>query len=373
MAKVLIFAYFVKNLIEMRSAEGIVAISIPFTAGAAMSAAMQQGGGETCIWMAAASCVILAVLLPLSCLKGNGSAFILSSYFFLGVLCHASSACGISTGSDAAWAEDWMAKFCGLIDSLDFKHDSTGPLIRSLLTGRRYGLDRHVMDGFRKSGASHILALSGLHLGILYGILKRALSVLGNTRPVCVIRSLILIAASAFYMSVTGASPSMVRAFLFITVGELSRMFPGRRRSNMSTYCTALTVQLCISPQVISSTGFQLSYLAMLGIFTLFPTLNSWYPSSTGFDPLKKIWTSAALSISCQFFTAPLVWFRFHSFPTYFLLTNIVALPLAEALMLSAAGTLSLAAAGRCPEIAKGLTDFLGQTLISCLEIIGSL
>lgn len=372
MAKVLIFAYFVKNLIEMRRAEDIVAISIPFTAGVAVAAALQPGGGDD-IWMAAFSSAVLAFLFPMICRSGDRSALVLGTYFMLGLLCHATSSYGISSIHESLWAEKALAKFCNLIDSLDFRHESTGPLVKALLTGQRSDMDKNIVEWFRASGASHILALSGLHLGVIYGILRRGLSLFGNSCPASIIRSMIIIGISALYVLITGASPSIVRAFLFITIRELSRLLPGRRHSDRNTYCTALTIQLCICPTVISSIGFQLSYLAMLGIFSLFPVLDSWYPPSPRFNPLRKMWSAMALSISCQVFTAPLVWLRFHNFPKYFLLTNLIALPITGALITSASFTILLAAFGLYPEMAKGLTDLLGQALITCLNIISSM
>lgn len=373
MTKVLIFAYFVKNLIEMRGAGGIVAISIPFTAGTMVAALMPPGGGETYLLMALCGSAIVAVLCSRICLPGERKAELLVTFFILGMVGYASAALAISVRETPQWAESALEKFCALLDSIDFGDSATGPLVKALLTGRKNGLDSSVVDSFRESGASHVLALSGLHLGVLYGILKKVLSVLGNSRTASVIRSILVIAASAFYMVMTGASPSIVRAFLFITAGEISRQLPGRRRSHLNIFCTALTVQLCINPLIISSVGFQLSYLAMLGILTLFPELSSWYPEPAGYDPVRKIWKSLSLSISCQAFTAPLVWYKFHSFPTYFLLTNLIALPLVEALIVCALATAAMSAAGWCPETVKGLTDFLGRTLVSSLETISCL
>jgi len=364
---------FAKNLIEMRRAEGIVAVSIPFTAGVASAAMLQPGGGENGLWIALCCSAILAFLFPLACMKGRRQVPILGVYFILGVLCHTSALYGIQLKPAPSWIREALSGFCNLIDSIDFRNSTTGPLVKALLTGQRDGMDRSIVESFRASGASHILALSGLHLGILYGILGKMLSFTGNSRPARIIKSTVIIAFSTFYFIITGAAPSLVRAFLFITIGELSRLLPGRRRSNMNTYCMALTIQLCVNPLSISSLGFQLSYLAMLGIFIVFPKINAWYPPSSRFDPLRFIWTSMSMSISCQVFTAPLVWLRFKSFPVYFLLTNLISLPLTELLVISAVVTVLLSAAGCCPDIAKSLTDFLGQTLISALNIIGSM
>ena len=81
----------------------------------------------------------------------------------------------------------------------------------------------------------------------------------------------------------------------------------------------------------------------------------------------------AALSISCQVFTAPLAWLRFHSFPTYFLLTNLLALPLTGALMGTSLLTLGLEAIGLCPPLLLTATDFLARLLLWILTVISSM
>ena len=168
------------------------------------------------------------------------------------------------------------------------------------------------------------------------------------------------------------ASPSIVRAFLFIFLNETARI-ACRPRDPLRILTTALLFQLVITPSAITSTGFQLSYLAMAGIFLLYPVLDGWYPKGLRFDPVRKIWEAAALSISCQVFTGPLAWFRFHTFPTYFLLTNLFALPFTTLLMGSAVATLVLRGIHCCPGILVRATDWLCQALVWILQVISSM
>ena len=111
----------------------------------------------------------------------------------------------------------------------------------------------------------------------------------------------------------------------------------------------------------------------MAGIFLLFPILEGWYPKGSRYDPVRKVWEAAALSISCQVFTGPLAWFRFHSFPTYFLLTNLFALPLTTLLMGSAVTTLVLQGIHCCPGFLLHATDWLCRTLVWILQVISSM
>lgn len=348
----------------------IVAISIPFSAGV-ITAALLPPGSDALWTVAGGSSLAAAVLLRVACGRGPRTGAILALFYCLGLFCFASRAvAGPAPGAFRRFAERPLGGLLEAIDGAGFPHGSTAALLKALLAGRREGLDRASMEAFRAAGASHILALSGLHLGILCGILQKGLAWTGRSRTAGVLRSTAAIAFSAGYLGMTGASPSLVRAFLFILLGELSRLLPGRRRRPMNIFCAALTLQLAVSPAVVRSLGFQLSYLAMLGIHLVFPRLDAWYPKSVRWDPLRRIWSTAALTLACQAFTAPLVWLRFRSFPKYFLLTNLVALPLTEAFIFCSLPAVLWPA---CPQGIKNLADGIGQSLLAFLGTVATI
>lgn len=351
----------------MDGAGDIVAVSIPFAAG------ILAGGLLTQAALAPFACPVAAagaVAVFASSRKCNIGLSILT-FFALGVFCRVSD--GILPSPAPAFRLPGAEPLKTLINALPFSCGDTAPLLTALLTGDRSGLSHELTASFRGAGASHILALSGLHLGVIYGIIRKTTAPMGNTRPAKILRCCITILLCGAYAAMTGATPSIVRAFLFISIEELLRLSPGRSRSRISILCTAMTVQLAVSPGVIDTLAFQLSYLAMLGIFTLFPLLEGWYPGNGSFDPMRKVWNSAALSISCQTFTAPLVWIRFHTFPKYFLLTNILALPLSELLIVCGLVSIALVAAGLpCVAFIK-TTDFLARALCECLRIISEM
>ena len=263
------------------------------------------------------------------------------------------------------------------IDAIPYPSETTGPLVKALLTGDKSDLTKEITGIFRDSGASHILALSGLHLGVLYILLARLTAPLGNSPWIRRLRYSLIIVAALFYSIMTGATPSIIRAFLFITINETAKLL-GRKREPVRVLLAALTVQLALKPDVISSVGFQLSYMAMAGIFLLYPTLERIYPAPSGsrlsrFNPFRKIWNAAMLSISCQIFTGPIAWHYFHTFPKYFILTNLVALPLTSAIMTLSVATIALSFLGICPEPLVILNDHAMQALVFCLEIISGL
>ena len=269
-------------------------------------------------------------------------------------------------------AETTVWRVRSFIDSLPFQHPETAALLKALLTGDRSGLSAQTVAVFRKSGASHLLALSGLHMGILYLLFDWATKLGGKAPAVQKTRAVLLISAAGFFTLMAGAGPSLVRAFLFILLNEVLAL--GRRpRKATTVFCLALLFQLILQPGVIRSLGFQLSYLALAGILLLYPTLESWYPAGSRFNPFRRIWQAAALSISCQVFTAPLVWIRFHTFPSFFLLTNLMAIPVTTVLMGMAVATLGLSALGICPGLLYTATDGLSRLLVNILEIIATL
>ena len=355
----------------MAEAKSIESLSLFFTAGAAAGTLLAgSSAGPVC-----------ALILPLAALpfflrrkllkqssKAIGALFC-ATFLLLGVFC-ALNASMIPRRGIPAFMENSAEGLRFIIGSIPFRSPSTAPLLQALFTGDRSSLSPELTAAFRQSGASHILALSGLHMGIIYMVFDRLSRLLGRSPAARYVRFFLMISAAGFFTVMTGAAPSIVRAFLFILINEILNL-TGRPRKAVRVLCLALLVQLVLQPEVISTIGFQLSYLAMGGIFILYPVMEKWYPETK--SPLRWVWKSAALAISCQVFTAPLIWFRFHTFPRYFLLTNLMALPLTTALMTSALVTIVLAACGVMPGVIIGLTDGLCGLLTGILEIIASL
>lgn len=398
----------------MTETADIKPLALAFTFGAASGLLLSRISMHAA-YISSATSLLVALTLTLITSADRRQAEILLLFLTAGVFCAATSTL-TSLGAVAGKPlfAGLAADFRSMISSIPFPHEGTAPLVNALLTGDRSSLDSSVMNSFRDSGASHILALSGLHLGIIYGILLKVTSIFGKHPTVKAVRSLIIISLCGIYTLATGASPSLVRAFLFILVNETARL-THRSNNPLRVYCAALFIQTAINPQVISSTGFQLSYLAMAGIFLLYPALKKWYPQeeaagdmliekgaglteSDGLESVmidkgccrarrcwtswmkaivsaapRKIWDAAALTISCQVFTGPLAWWKFGTFPKYFLLTNLLSLPLTSAVMLLSVSTSVLFAIGICPDFLISLTDSSASLLLFIMKVISSM
>ena len=399
----------------MTETADIKPLALAFTFGAASGLLLSRISMHAA-YISSATSLLVALTLTVITSADRRQAEILLLFLTAGVFCAATSTL-TSLGAVAGKPlfAGLAADFRSMISSIPFPHEGTAPLVNALLTGDRSSLDDSVMNSFRDSGASHILALSGLHLGIIYGILLKVTSIFGKHPTVKAARSLIIISLCGIYTLATGASPSLVRAFLFILVNETARL-THRSNNPLRVYCAALFIQTAINPQMISSTGFQLSYLAMAGIFLLYPALKKWYPQeeaagdmliengaglteSDGLEGVmidkgcccrarrcwtswmktivsaapRKIWDAAALTISCQVFTGPLAWWKFGTFPKYFLLTNLLSLPLTSAVMLLSVSTSVLFAIGICPDFLISLTDSSASLLLFIMKVISSM
>ena len=356
----------------MAEAKSIEALAVHFTAGAAAGALLLRTSADPCI-LSGGLFLVLASLVAVV-LRKERNALLFPAFLLCGTVCVLTDS--FAGGGTETLLERWAAvpamRLRAFIDTIPFPSERTAPLLKAFLTGDRSGLSRETVQTFRNSGASHLLALSGLHMGILYLLLTNLLRPIGNSPEAKGFRYAVILSGAGLFTLMTGASPSIVRAFLFIVLNETARLLH-RPRSPLRVLSAALLIQLAFTPSAIQSTGFQLSYLAMAGIFLLYPVLESWYPAGFRFDPVRRIWQAAALSISCQVFTGPLAWYRFHTFPTYFLITNLLAMPLTTLLMGTAVATVLLQGLGCCPAFLVQATDALAQTLMNVLEIISSM
>ncbi len=197
-------------------------------------------------------------------------------------------------------------------------------LAAGLVLGITDGIDNELIAAYSSTGTLHVLAVSGLHVGILYGIVLLLLKPLTKSKAGPWLIATISVTVLWAYAFVTGLSPSVLRAvtmFSFLAIAK-----PGGHRTNIyNTLALSAFIILWYDPFFIMSVGFQLSYLAVLGIVYIQPALyNLLNPTNRILD---EVWKVSAVSIAAQISTFSLSLFYFHQFPNYFLFSNLVAIP----------------------------------------------
>ncbi len=201
----------------------------------------------------------------------------------------------------------------------------------ALVLGNKVLLERELKSQYADAGVVHILAVSGLHVGIIYLFLSFALSVLFGQRYPVLKLSLILILLWV-YAGVTGLSPSVMRAatmFSFVALGGLSK----RKANTYNMLAASAILLIVINPSIVFQVGFQLSYLAVVGIVFIYRRI---YPLLVFQSKITdKVWSLLVVSLGAQLATFSLSLYYFHQFPLVFLVTNLIVIPLATVALYS--------------------------------------
>lgn len=199
-------------------------------------------------------------------------------------------------------------------------------LVTALLIGEKEYLEPETIRQFSFAGAVHVLSVSGLHVGIMYVLVDRMLFFLKRGKKSRKLHYILIIASIWAYALITGLPSSVVRAslmFSLVAAGNLVK----RNTENFNIVALAAFLQLLIKPFDIAQPGFQLSYLAVLGIFAFYNTFNGLIDSNN--RAINWAWSVVAVSIAAQLATSPVAIYNFHLFPVYFILTNLIVVPLA--------------------------------------------
>lgn len=219
--------------------------------------------------------------------------------------------------------------------------------VGALTLGYKEELGKELRRHFQASGAAHVLAVSGLHTGIIYGVLLWLLTLGGRVKPRYENRagrwtiSLLIISVMWFYAWLTGMTPSVVRAVLMVTIFEVGRM-AYRQAISLNTIAAAAVLILLVKPTDLWSVSFQLSFAATAAIVILMSAFRHLVISK--YRSLNYLTGILLVSIAAQLGTLPLTMYYFGQMSNYFLLTNLIVLPLATFLV--PFGLLSIALGG---------------------------
>lgn len=225
-------------------------------------------------------------------------------------------------------------------------HGQPLALISAITLGERDALDSDLRQSFAAAGAAHVLAVSGLHTGIIYIVVVSLLTCFGLWRPLYeqrIRRALLsscIIAVMWAYAFITGLSPSVMRAALMLTIIQVGWIC--RRQSlSFNTLAAAACICLWIDPLSLFSVSFQLSFAAVAGILLFVPHFNSLWRVHSKFTRFMRdlVTVSATATIG----TLPVSLYYFSQVARFFLLTNLVVLPAAYVLVISGLLVLALA------------------------------
>jgi competence protein ComEC len=220
----------------------------------------------------------------------------------------------------------WRTQIQNTIQKYPFGKDEMS-IINALVLGDKQFISKDVQGNYAAAGTVHILAVSGLHIGIIFMILSFLLKPLHSFKHGKLIVGILIISLLWIYALITGMSGSVVRSvtmFSFITVGMLVNH---QKSSILYALFTSYLLLLLIYPLYIFDVGFQLSYLAVLGIVLIQPKLNEIFPKKIKVKLIKNIWQLITVSIAATIVTLPLSLYYFHQFPGLFILSNVVIVP----------------------------------------------
>ncbi len=216
-------------------------------------------------------------------------------------------------------------------------------LVSALLLGISEFLDAEIRQEFSYAGATHVLCVSGLHVGIIFVAADKLLFFLKRNRKSKLLHTILVVLCIWAYALVTGLSTSVTRASLMFSLVAAGNMLR-RGTENYNILATAAFLQLWINPYEITQVGFQLSYLAVLGIFAFYKPVNELVKSNN--QIVSWVWPVMAVSMAAQLATSPLASHYFNLFPVYFLVTNLIVVPLAGVIIYLAAAVLAACAVG---------------------------
>ncbi|MCD6016882.1 MAG: hypothetical protein K0S53_3 [Bacteroidetes bacterium] len=202
----------------------------------------------------------------------------------------------------------------------------------ALLIGYDDEIDSDIMQSFSHSGTLHVLSVSGMHTGVLYGILVFIFSIFDKADRYKKWKCVFVIFSLLGFVAVTGFSASVLRAVLMLSLVMLGKTFY-KQGNSYNTLLLSAFLLLLYNPNLVKDIGFLLSYLAVFGITYFYPILSRLYVFENKIA--QWFWTSVLISVAATLFTLPVSLYYFHQFPVWFALSNLVIIPISMFIMLA--------------------------------------
>jgi competence protein ComEC len=203
-------------------------------------------------------------------------------------------------------------------------------IAEALLIGYQEDLDPELMQAYSRTGVVHIIAISGLHVGIIYAVLWWILGNIPFMHKRTWIKCLSILIFLWIFTLVSGASPSVLRSTVMFSVLLIGKPFD-KKLNAFSALLLSAFILLVYDPYLLWNLGFQLSYIAVTGILFLQKPIHSFIKTKyKAFHPISEM---ISVTLAAQLATMPVTLFYFHQFPNYFLIANLIAVPLSTIIL----------------------------------------
>lgn len=224
-----------------------------------------------------------------------------------------------------ALADVIRRKMIYTLEKLGLTNNELG-VASALILGYKNNIEAQLKSAYSSAGAMHVLAVSGLHVGIIFMIFNVLLKFIDKIKYGGFIKGILLLLILWFYALITGLSPSVLRSATMFSFVVVAKMID-RRTNFFNTLSSSALLLLLVNPYLIFDVGFQLSYSAVAGIVLIQPWFSKLMNPNTWLG--NYAWDLVTVSLAAQIATFPLGLYYFHQFPNYFLLANMLVIPFA--------------------------------------------
>jgi len=203
-------------------------------------------------------------------------------------------------------------------------------IAEALLIGYKEDLDKDVVQAYSNTGVVHIIAISGMHLGLIYVGLVWLFSRLPFIKRNALTRVILIVGSLWLFSLITGASASVLRSAVMFTCIVIGKEF-FKQASIYNSLASSAFLLLCFNPFLLWDVGFQLSYFAVVGIVWLQKPIENLFYSEHKI--VQYLWQMCSITIAAQILTLPICIYYFHQIPTLFLITNLICVPLSTLIL----------------------------------------
>lgn len=240
-------------------------------------------------------------------------------------------------------------------------------VIKALVLGQRNDVSKELIEDYTKAGAIHILAVSGLHVGIILMILSFLLKPIERMKYGKGIKTLLIIIFLWSFAIIAGLSASVIRAVTMFTAVAIGMSFK-RKTFVLHSLVTSMFILLLLKPMLVFDVGFQLSYLAVFSIVTIQPKLVVvWNPK---YKAVNYFWQLFTVSIAAQIGVLPISLYYFHQFPGLFMISNLVIVPFIGLILLIGVLVITLALFNSLPMFLADSYSFIIASMNKFVEWI---